>query len=135
MKRLRVFSVIIGFVGLALWGTGCERPQDNVPKQRATNTATSNAVPATNAAATNVVRISADRQVQCERRLQQAEQQIQDLTNELRVTYMELEQEQTRTDALLEENQNLNEQLQSVTVRLLAAESRIREPEMAPETP
>ena len=114
-----MFLVIVGFVGLALLEIGCKCPQQCVPKQQATNAATG----------------SADKQAQCERRLQQAEQQIQDLTNELKVTYLELEQEQTKTDVLLDENQNLNEQLQAVTERLLAAESKLSELEKAPRTP
>jgi len=48
---------------------------------------------------------------------------------------MELEQEQTKTDVLLDENQNLNDQLQAVTKRLLAAESKLNELEKAPRTP
>ena len=119
MKRLQVFWMMVGFVGLALWVTGCECPRQGVPKQQATNTATT----------------SPDKAAQCVHQLQQAEQQVQDLGNELKVTYMELEQEQTKTDVLLDENQNLNEQLQAITKRLLAAESKLSELGKAPRTP
>ena len=114
-----MFLVIVGFVGLALWGTGCERPQQDVPKQQATNTA----------------KTSADKLAQCMQRLQQAEQEIQDLTNELGVTYIDLEQEQDKVDTLLDENQNLNDQLQALTKRPPVAESKSNEPEKAPQTP
>lgn len=122
MKRLQVLLVIVGFVGLALLGTGCECPQSasrRIPKQQATNAAMT----------------SPDKAAQYVQQLQQAEEQIQDLKNELKVTYMELEQEQTKTDVLLDENQNLNDQLQAVTKRLLAAESKLNELEKAPRTP
>ena len=122
MKRLQVFWMMVGFVGLALWVTGCECPRSasrRIPKQQATNTA----------------KTSADKAAQCAQQLQQAEQQIQDLTNELGVTYLELEQEQTKTDVLLDENQNLNEQVQALTKRLQATESKSSEPEKVPNTP
>ena len=138
MKRLQLFLVIVGFVGLMLSGTGCERPQSaspRIPKQQATKAATSNAAPATNATASVVMKTGADKQAQCAQRLQQAEQQIQDLTNELRVTYVELEQEQTKVDDLLDENQNLNEQVQGLTKQLMAAKSKSNGPEKAPGTP
>ena len=111
--------MMVGFVGLALWITGCECPRQCVPKQQAANAAST----------------STDKTAQCVHQLQQAEQQIQNLTNELGVTYLELEQEQTKTDVLLDENQNLNEQLQAVTERLVSAESKLSELEKAPRTP
>ena len=125
MKRLRRVSVIVGFVGLALLGTGCAHQQRCVHKEQADNAA----------AASNTSMAGVDKQIQCEQQLRQAEQQIQDLTNELRVTSLELEQEQVKVDALIEENQNLSEQLQAVMKHLLATESKPSAPEKASGTP
>ncbi len=122
MKRVQVFSVVIWFAWLALWGTGCGCPPSTsrrAPKQQATNAA----------------KMSADKKAECEQQLQQAEEQIQDLTNELRVTSLELEQEQTKTDALLEENQSLNEQLQITMERLKEPEQKPGQTEKTPRMP
>ena len=51
------------------------------------------------------------------------------------MTSLELEQEQVKVDALIEENQNLSEQLQAVMKHLLATESKPSAPEKAPGTP
>ena len=111
MKRLQIFLMI---VGLALLLAGCQSVQHGAPQKQTTDT---------------------NRHVPCERQLQEAQEQIQDLTNEIRVTYMELEQEQVKVDALIDENQNLSEQLQEVMKHLLATESKPSAPETAPVKP
>jgi K+-sensing histidine kinase KdpD len=107
---------------MALWGTGCAHQQRCARKEQADNAA----------AASNTSTAGVDKQIQCEQQLRQAEQEIQDLTNELRVTYMELEQEQVKGDALIEENQNLSEQLQALMKHLMATDSKPSAPEKAP---
>jgi len=119
VKRLQVLLVVIGSVEMMLLGTGCKCPHQCAPKQQPTN----------------AIIGSADKADQCAQKLQDAERQIKDVTSELDVTYLEMEQEQTKSDVLLEENQNLNEQLQAITKRLLAAESKLNELEKAPQKP